>query len=130
MSRTLTSPRCQAWSRTCRSSLPSASDATSLGRRNPRRRNRGAFMAESILKNQGSDVNSNLVDELDVNRVRNDAALVAFGEQAADSFAATFAVIERQIVHPHRDKAIRQRRIHVARELHRVLQSVFAIVDR
>src|SRR5437762_3051225 len=44
MSRTLTSPRRQVWSRTCRSSLPSASEATSLGRRNPRKKNRGAFM--------------------------------------------------------------------------------------
>src|SRR5258708_31233396 len=44
MSRTLTSPRRQASSRTCRSSFPSASRATSLGRRNPRRRNLGGFI--------------------------------------------------------------------------------------
>jgi hypothetical protein len=35
-----------------------------------------------------------LVGELDVHLMRNDAALVAFGEQAAHGFTAAFAVVE------------------------------------
>src|SRR6266849_5687238 len=144
MSRTLTSPRCQVWSSTWRSSLPSASRATSLGRRNPRNKNRGAFISTGILCGEHSDVNRRLaasrsamnledlrlIDELHVDSVRNDASFVAFGEQAAHGLTAAFAVIEREIVHPHCHKAIRERRIHLAGELHGVLQSIFAIVER
>ena len=70
-----------------------------------------------------------LLDELNINSVRNDAAPMAFGEQAAHGFTAAFAVIEREVVHPHRDKAIGERRIHLAGELHGVLQGVFAIIE-
>src|SRR5713226_4868218 len=61
------------------------------------------------------------VNKLHINGVRDNAALVAFAEQTAHGFAAAFAIIERQLVDPHRDEAIGQRGIHVARELHRVL---------
>src|SRR5436190_5992316 len=49
MSRTLTSRRFQVSSSTARSSLPSASDTTSLGRRKPRRRNRGGLMVSYFV---------------------------------------------------------------------------------
>src|SRR5436853_4301475 len=57
MSRTLTSPRSHASSSTWRSSFPSASEATSLGRRNPRKRNRGAFMVVAFWAEISVDVN-------------------------------------------------------------------------
>src|SRR5260370_40658455 len=144
MSRTLTSARCQVWSSTWRSSLPNASRATSLGRRNPRNRNRGAFISTGILCGEHSDVNRRLaasrsamnledlrlIDELHVDSVRNDAAFVAFGEQAAHSLTATIAVIKREVVHPHCHKAIDERRIHRATERPGALQSSFAIAGQ
>jgi len=54
--------------------------------------------------------------------------LVTFTEQPAHTFADEIAVITREAVHPRGDEPIHQRRIHVARELHRVLP--FAIVKR
>src|SRR5436189_6420269 len=79
MSRTLTSPCRQAWSRTSRSSLPSASEATSLGRRNPRKKNRGAFMRRAFL-NRVPDVSTPRFKSLDrpkYSRLVLNVALVA-----------------------------------------------------
>ena len=70
-----------------------------------------------------------LAGELDVDLMWNDAALVTFLQQTPHRFATALAVIECQVVDPHRDKAIGQRGIHFARKLHRVFQSIFAMIE-
>jgi hypothetical protein len=57
MSRTLVSPRRHISSSVCRSRCPSAVEATSLGRRNPRSRKRGGFILR-FLGTDASAVNS------------------------------------------------------------------------
>src|SRR4051812_40814584 len=71
-----------------------------------------------------------LGDELHVDQVRNYSALMAFGEQTPNRFAAAVGVIEREFIHPHRDETIGQSGIHIASKLQRVLQSIFAIIKR
>ena len=58
MSRTLVSPRRQTSSRVWRSRGPRAAETTSLGRRNPRSKKRGGFIAPALLSTDGSPVNA------------------------------------------------------------------------
>src|SRR4029078_4420244 len=91
--------RAQVSSSTCRSSFPSASEATSLGRRNPRRKNRGeSIIKESILAAAPFEVNLKVADRPPCNDFRridlllhraslNGAhlpAVAAFGENDQD----------------------------------------------
>src|SRR5947208_4781910 len=71
-----------------------------------------------------------LLNKLRVNRMWNNPAFMSFDEQTLNCFAPALAVIERELIYPHRDKTIRERGIQVARELHRILQGIFAVVER
>ena len=51
-------------------------------------------------------------------------------EELADRPAPFFAVIERPAVHVHPDKLVGQRRVHVARELHGVVERGLAMLER
>src|ERR1041384_4623157 len=95
-------------------------------------RRAGEFQTRRVVQAKLSwkDAEGTLGDELHVDFVRDDAALVTFAQQTPNGFAATLGVIERQGVYPHRDEAIGERRIHLARKLQRVLQSILAIVER
>ena len=72
----------------------------------------------------------NFLNEINLYFVRDDAGLVAFGEEAFDGFAAAIAVVEREVIDPHRDKAVCESGLHIACELHCIRQSVFAVVQR
>src|ERR1043165_1644586 len=62
--------------------------------------------------------------------VRNNAAFLTFFEEPLDGFPAAFAVVERQVVYPHRYKTIGQLRLHIACELHSVRKCILAIFHR
>src|ERR1044071_481507 len=68
--------------------------------------------------------------ELDFDAARDDARRRALVEQTLDGLAPACRVVERQLVDPHPDEAIRRLRVHVARELHGVLKRVGAVVER
>ena len=54
----------------------------------------GSRQAAKTQRTAKEDTTLPLVGELHVHLMRNDAALVAFGEQAEDGLTAAFAVIE------------------------------------
>src|ERR1043166_3490304 len=71
-----------------------------------------------------------LPDELGLAAARDDAARRALVEQALDGAATALRVVERELVDPHRDEAVGQLRVHVARELHGVVERLAAVFER
>ena len=70
-----------------------------------------------------------LADEVDLRAVWDDAPVIAHLEEFLDGFAAVWAVVECALVDVHADKAVGERGVEVARELHRVLERLFAMVE-
>jgi len=61
--------------------------------------------------------------------VWDDAPVIAHLEEFLDGFAAVWAIVECALVDVHADKAVGERGVQVARELHRVLERLFAMVE-
>src|ERR1700737_1221023 len=68
--------------------------------------------------------------ELGVGRTRYQSGVHAPREKFAHCLASALAIAERPFVHIHSDKFVGQLRIHVARELHRVIDSRFTMLER
>src|SRR2546423_1428362 len=58
------------------------------------------------------------------------AALSPLVQEALDGPTPAIRVVERELVDPHRDEAVGQLRVHVARELHGVGERVAPVVER
>ena len=71
-----------------------------------------------------------LLHKLHVNGFGDDAGLVRLVQQSPDGFAATFAVVERPVIHVHADEFISERLIHVAGILQRVVESSRSVIER
>ena len=69
------------------------------------------------------------VDEFDLRGNRDDAALVAQGEELADGLAAVGTVVEGAVVDIHADEAVGQARVQVAGKLHGVVEGLLAVVE-
>src|SRR6185369_9182677 len=96
----------------------------------PARRAAGSQMQRDVQVKLAWTIDRESADELNVNFIWNDSALVAFGEQSVHGFPATVGVIEGQLIDPHGDEPVRQVRIHIAGKLHGVSQRVLTIVER
>src|ERR1700760_5044394 len=59
----------------------------------------------------------------------DDAALVAELEQLADRLPAVLAIVQCALVYVHADEAVRQLRVEVAGELHRIGKRLFAMIE-
>src|ERR1041385_4702246 len=84
--------------------------------------------SQSAICNPQSAIAS--ADELGLDAARDDAARRALVEQALDGAATALRVVERELVDPHRDEAVGQLRVHVARELHGVVERLAAVRER
>src|SRR5690606_11886025 len=73
-----------------------------------------------IYKKRAPMARSLLFNKINLNVVRNNSRLDALVQQSPDAFASPLAVIERQVVYPHRHEPVRQLRRHIPCELHRV----------
>src|ERR1700677_3210062 len=60
----------------------------------------------------------------------NDPALVTHGKKLANSFFAVVAVVERALIYVHADEAVGHLWIKIPRELHRILESGFTVIER
>src|SRR5580704_335853 len=70
-----------------------------------------------------------LTDEVYLGLDRDDAALVAHGEYAADSFAAVVAHVDGALVDVHADVTIGEVGVEIPGKLHRVLQRLVAVFE-
>src|ERR1700751_991662 len=83
--------------------------------------------AQDDIKNKSNCRPS--ADEVDVDGMWDDSALVAEREEFADGFASVVAVVQGALVDVHSDEFVGEDRIEVAGELHGVFECFVAVFE-